>query len=117
MPNATHAQKFATGFHRQALTNTEGGTDQEEFRCKAVVDRLSTTAAVWLGTTLGCAECHSHKYDPFTQREFDSLFAFFNNANEKSIPAPQPEAEVAEQATLVALGRVLLNLDEFFTRD
>ena len=95
LPNATQAQKIATGFHRQTLTNTEGGTDQEEFRCKAVVDRVSTTATVWLGTTLGCAECHSHKYDPFTQREFYSLFAFFNNANEKSIPAPQPDEQAA----------------------
>ncbi len=95
LPNAGHAQKVATGFHRQTLTNTEGGTDQEEFRCKAVVDRVSTTATVWLGTTMGCAECHSHKYDPFTQREFYSLFAFFNNANEKAIPSPNAD----EQAT------------------
>ena len=95
LPNATHAQKVATGFHRQTLTNTEGGTDQEEFRCKAVVDRVSTTATVWLGTTMGCAECHSHKYDPFTQREFYSLFAFFNNANEKAIPAPNAEEQMA----------------------
>ncbi|MEQ2007817.1 MAG: PSD1 and planctomycete cytochrome C domain-containing protein [Limisphaerales bacterium] len=95
LPNASHAQKVATGFHRQTLTNTEGGTDQEEFRCKAVVDRVSTTAAVWLGTTLGCAECHSHKYDPFTQREFYSLFAFFNNANEKAIPAPDADEQAA----------------------
>ncbi len=95
LPNATQAQKVATGFHRQTLTNTEGGTDQEEFRCKAVVDRVSTTATVWLGVTMGCAECHSHKYDPFTQREFYSLFAFFNNANEKAIPAPNAEEKVA----------------------
>jgi mono/diheme cytochrome c family protein len=84
-------EKKATGFHRQTLTNTEGGVDQEEFRCKAIVDRVSTTAAVWLGVTLGCAECHTHKYDPFTQREFYQMFAFFNNASEKNIPAPQPE--------------------------
>ena len=95
LPNATPAQKIATGFHRQTLTNTEGGTDQEEFRCKAVVDRVSTTATVWLGTTMGCAECHSHKYDPFTQREFYQLFAFFNNANEKAIPAPNAEEQMA----------------------
>jgi len=93
LPNATHSQKVATGFHRQTLTNTEGGTDQEEFRCKAVVDRVTTTATVWLGSTLGCAECHSHKYDPFTQREFYQLFAFFNNANEKSISAPTPDEQ------------------------
>jgi len=95
LPSATHTQKVATGFHRQTLTNTEGGTDQEEFRCKAVVDRVSTTATVWLGTTMGCCECHSHKYDPFTQREFYSLFAFFNNANEKAIPAPNADEQAA----------------------
>jgi hypothetical protein len=95
LPNATHAQKVATGFHRQTLTNTEGGTDQEEFRCKAVVDRVSTTATVWLGVTMGCAECHTHKYDPFTQREFYQLFAFFNNANEKAIPAPTTDEQAA----------------------
>ncbi len=95
LPNAGPSQKIATGFHRQTLTNTEGGTDQEEFRCKAVVDRVSTTATVWLGTTMGCAECHSHKYDPFTQREFYSLFAFFNNANEKTIPAPGADDQAA----------------------
>jgi mono/diheme cytochrome c family protein len=91
LPEATPGQKVATGFHRQTLTNTEGGTDQEEFRCKAVVDRVSTTSTVWLGVTMGCAECHSHKYDPFTQREFYQLFAFFNNASETNMPAPQPD--------------------------
>jgi len=85
----THEQLVATGFHRQTLTNTEGGVDQEEFRCKAVVDRVSTTSTVWLGLTMGCAECHSHKYDPLSQREFFSLFAFFNNASEKDIKSPQ----------------------------
>ncbi len=87
----THEQLVATGFHRQTLTNTEGGVDQEEFRCKAIVDRVSTTSTVWLGLTMGCCECHSHKYDPLTQREFYSLFAFFNNASEKNIPSPQPD--------------------------
>ena len=91
LPDATHEQKVATGFHRQTLTNTEGGTDQEEFRCKATVDRVSTTATVWLGLTAACAECHTHKYDPLTQREFYSFYAFFNNASEKAIPSPQPE--------------------------
>jgi len=90
LPNANEKQKLATAFHRQTLTNKEGGVDQEEFRCKATVDRVSTTSAVWLGLTAGCAECHTHKYDPITQREFYQLFAFFNNASEKDVPAPQP---------------------------
>jgi hypothetical protein len=89
LPEATLEQKQATGFHRQTLTNKEGGVDQEEFRCKATVDRANTTATVWLGLTLGCAECHNHKYDPISQREFYQFYAFFNNANEKDIPAPR----------------------------
>ncbi len=91
LPNPTHEQKVATGFHRQTLTNKEGGVDPEEFRCKATVDRVDTTGTVWLGLTLGCAECHSHKYDPISQREFYSLFAFFNNADEQELPAPTAE--------------------------
>jgi hypothetical protein len=62
------------------LTNTENGIDKEEFRVKAIVDRVNTTAAVWLGLTVGCAECHSHKYDPIAHHEYYGLFAFFNNA-------------------------------------
>jgi hypothetical protein len=95
LPNATEQQKIATGFHRQTLTNREGGIDKEEFRSKATVDRVSTTGSAWLGLTVGCAECHTHKFDPITQREFYQLYAFFNNASEKDVPAPQP-SEVAE---------------------
>ena len=91
LPNATREQKVATGFHRQTLINKEGGVDQEEYRNKAVVDRVDTTGAVWLGLTVGCAECHSHKYDPISQREFYQLFAFFNNADDKELPAPTDE--------------------------
>jgi hypothetical protein len=91
LPKATHEQIVATGFHRQTLTNTEGGVDQEEFRTKAVVDRVSTTSTLWLGLTMACAECHSHKYDPITQREFYQFYAFFNNASEKNVPSPQPD--------------------------
>ena len=91
LPNASDQQKRATGFHRQTLTTREGGVDKEEFRTKATVDRVSTTGAAWLGLTVGCAECHTHKFDPITQREFYQLYAFFNNASEKDIPAPRPE--------------------------
>ncbi|MEP6672919.1 MAG: DUF1549 and DUF1553 domain-containing protein, partial [Chthoniobacter sp.] len=96
LPNATEQQKVATGFHRQTLTNREGGVDKEEFRCKATVDRTSTTGTVWLGLSVGCAECHSHKFDPISQREFYQLYSFFNNASERDIPTPTPE-ELAEQ--------------------
>ena len=89
LPNASVGQKTAVGFHRNTLMNYEDGTDAEEFRCKAKVDRVSTTGTVWLGLTVGCAECHSHKYDPISQREFYQLYAFFNNADEVEVPAPQ----------------------------
>jgi hypothetical protein len=98
LPGATMEQKIATGFHRNTLTNKEGGVDQEEFRCKATVDRVSTTSTVWLGLTVGCAECHTHKYDPIAHREFYQLYAFFNSASEKDLPSPQP-AELAEYSS------------------
>ncbi len=88
LPNATPMQQLATAFHRQTLTNTEGGTDQEQFRVEAVFDRVSTTGTVWLGLTVGCAQCHSHKYDPITQREYYQLFAFFNNGDETTAEVP-----------------------------
>jgi len=88
LPNATLEQKMATGFHRMTLSNHEDGVDQAEFACKAKVDRVSTTGTAWLGLTLGCAECHSHKYDPISQREFYQLYAFFDTASEFDLPAP-----------------------------
>ncbi len=88
LPDATQEQRLAAGMHRNTLHNTEGGTDQEEDRVKKTVDRTNTLGAVWLGMTVGCAQCHSHKYDPLTQREYYSLFAFFNSIEEKDIQAP-----------------------------
>jgi hypothetical protein len=82
LPEATREQIIATGFHRNTRTNTEGGVDPDEARWERLLDRVETTATVWLGTTLGCARCHSHKYDPFTQREFYAFLAFFEHAEE-----------------------------------
>jgi hypothetical protein len=79
LPDATEAQRIATGFHRSAPTNVEAGSDPEETRVNQVIDRVNTTAAIWLGVTLECAQCHDHKYDPFTQKEYYQLFAYFNN--------------------------------------
>ncbi len=93
LPGATVDQKIATGFHRNTLSNHEGGVDQEQFRVEACVDRTNTTAEVFLGLTLGCARCHDHKYDPFSQREYYELFAFFNSDVETDIPAPRPGEE------------------------
>jgi hypothetical protein len=82
LPNPTPEQKLATAFHRQTLTNTEGGADKEQFRVEAVFDRVETTGGIWLAHTVGCARCHTHKYDQLTQREYYQLFAFFNDADE-----------------------------------
>jgi hypothetical protein len=79
LPRATVEQQIATAFHRNTQTNNEGGTDDEEFRNVAVVDRVNTTMAVWMGTTMGCAQCHNHKYDPITQEEYFRFFAILNN--------------------------------------
>jgi len=86
LPNATLEQKIATGFHRNTMINQEGGVDQEQYRIEAVFDRVATTGAVFLGLTIGCAQCHDHKYDPLAQREFYQLFAFYNNQDEPTIP-------------------------------
>jgi len=94
LPDATVEQKLATAFHRQTLTNTEGGTDQEEFRVEATFDRTETTAAIWMGLTMTCARCHSHKYDQITQEEYYELFAFFNNTNEDTVHIAKTEADL-----------------------
>jgi hypothetical protein len=82
LPNPTEEQLIATAFHRNTLTNNEGGTNDEEFRNVAVVDRVNTTMAVWMGTTIACAQCHNHKYDPISQEEFFRFFAFFNSTED-----------------------------------
>src|SRR5438270_981376 len=82
LPTPTEDQLVATAFHRNTLTNNEGGTNDEEFRNVAVVDRVNTTFTVWMGTTMACAQCHSHKFDPITQQEYFRFFAFFNNTED-----------------------------------
>ena len=79
LPGATLSQRVATGFHRNTMANVEAGVDPEEERVLAVVDRVNTTGTVWLGTTIECAQCHDHKYDPISQREYYGLFALFNS--------------------------------------
>lgn len=99
LPDATLAQRTATGFHRNTLTNREGGIDPEEDRVKQAVDRTNTTGAVFMGLTMACAECHTHKYDPITQREYYGMYAFFDHAKEENIPAPLPgEQEAHDKA-------------------
>src|SRR5262249_27316903 len=115
---ATLSQKVATGFHRNTMVNFGNGSDPKEYLAKAVMDRVSTTATVWLGTTLGCAQCHDHKYDPLTQKDFYRFYAFFNNVPEKGLdgargnPIPSilaPSSEQDEQLT--ALRKKLADVD------
>ncbi len=142
LPNATLEQKIATGFHRLTTCNVEAGVDPEENRIEQVVDRVNTTATVWLGTTLECAQCHNHKYDPFTQRDYYRLFAYFNNtplevegdgvtynfvgplmslplAEEQAARQAKLDAELAELARQqVALGKELdAALDDWLATD
>ncbi len=85
LPDASASQLIATGFHRNTFINEEGGHDWEQFRWESVVDRVHTTATVFLGLTVACAQCHDHKYDPISQREYWELFAFLNNTDEPEI--------------------------------
>ena len=96
LPGATTDQKVATGFHRNTQINEEGGVDKEQFRIESVFDRVATTGAVWTGLTLGCAQCHNHKFDPVSQREYYRFFAFFNNQDEPALTL-QPAVLAKEQ--------------------
>jgi mono/diheme cytochrome c family protein len=96
LPDPTEEQLVATAFHRNTLTNNEGGTNDEEFRTVAVVDRVNTTAAVWMGVSLACAQCHNHKYDPLSQREYFGVYAFFNNTADADRPDESPTLDVGD---------------------
>jgi len=85
LPNSTVEQKVATGFHRNSLTNREGGIDREQLRVEQAVDRTNTVSSVWLGLTVGCAQCHDHKYDRISQNEYYQLFAFFSPAEDSEL--------------------------------
>ena len=101
LPNPTTEQLVATAFHRNTLTNNEGGTNDEEFRNVAVVDRVNTTFTVWMGTSMACAQCHTHKYDPITQKEYFQLFAFFNNTADADRAGRKPDAAVLDRPELL----------------
>jgi mono/diheme cytochrome c family protein len=102
LPDATAEQKIATGFHRNTLTNKEGGVDPEQYRVEQVVDRVNTTGKAFLGITIGCCQCHDHKYDPFSQREYFQFFAFFNSDREVDMEAPLPGEEGPYQTAKAA---------------
>jgi mono/diheme cytochrome c family protein len=94
LPHPTTDQLVATAFNRNTMTNTEGGTDDEEFRVAAVKDRVDTTMDVWMGLTIGCAKCHSHKFDPITQAEYYQFFAIFNQTADNDQPDESPTLSV-----------------------
>jgi hypothetical protein len=129
LPAPTVDQLIATAFHRNTMTNTEGGTDDEEFRVKAVIDRVNTTATVWLGLSVACAQCHDHPNEPMPQRDYYGLMAFFNNTADadKNDDAPVlsvvPLAErarasngEAQAETLVPIMRELAGPERRVTR-
>lgn len=91
--------RVATAFHRNTMTNNEGGTEDEEFRNAAVVDRVNTTMSVWMATSMACAQCHTHKYDPLTQEEYFKLFAIFNNTEDADRPDEAPVFDLSSRET------------------
>ncbi|HEV2473496.1 MAG TPA: PSD1 and planctomycete cytochrome C domain-containing protein [Chthonomonadales bacterium] len=99
LAHPTLDDRIATGFHRNTMFNAEGGVDRSEQTWYTIIDRVGTTASTWLGTTLACAECHDHKYDPFSQKEFYRFFAFFDHCSEPELEVPTAQ-ETAERAFL-----------------
>jgi mono/diheme cytochrome c family protein len=113
LPGATAEQKVATGFHANSMLNKEGGVDPDEARFEVLVDRVNTTASVWLGSTVGCAQCHNHKYDPISAKDYYRLMAFFDNidvvhgnADGRNRPQSEPELRLPNAAQSVALKRI-----------
>jgi hypothetical protein len=120
LPDATPEQRVASGFHRNAMTNEEGGVDPEDSHHEVLVDRVNTTATVWLGSTLACAQCHNHKYDPFSQKDYYRLMAFFQNSAyevqvlesgtrrfvEAMLALPTPEQETRRKGMRAELDRL-----------
>jgi hypothetical protein len=115
LPDPVPSQLIATAFHRNTLTNTEGGTDDEEFRVAAVVDRVNTTLQVWMGVTMGCAQCHTHKYDPISQEEYFRFYAIFNQTQDADKPDNSPVLALpnpAQQEQKAKLEKDIARLDK-----
>ncbi len=110
LPDATTEQRIATGFHRNTMLNEEGGIDPLEFRFHAMTDRVATTGTTWLGLTLECCQCHTHKFDPITQREYYQFMAFLDNADEPDLILPDAEREVQYQQNLAEADRLTKEL-------
>ncbi len=114
LPEPTIDQLIATGFHRNTMTNEEGGIDPQEFRYLSVVDRVNTTGTAWLGLTIGCAQCHTHKYDPITHTDYYALFAVFNNCDDVEAPIPSPQSESKRQETAKQIADLIASLPALY---
>ncbi|MEX0642863.1 MAG: PSD1 and planctomycete cytochrome C domain-containing protein [Pirellulales bacterium] len=117
LPNATQAQRIATGFHRNTFINEEGGHNWEQFRWESIVDRVNTTSTVFLGLTMACAQCHDHKYDPISQKEYYEFFAFLNDDDEPLLEVPQPEITKERNKIQTEIARLETKLVESLSAD
>ncbi len=103
LPSPSTDDLIATGFHRNTMTNSEGGTDDEEFRDAAVKDRVAVTGQVWMGLTWGCAQCHTHKYDPLSHKEYYQLYAFFNQTEDEDKPDDRPVLKLGDKVSTLIM--------------
>ncbi|WP_419189437.1 DUF1553 domain-containing protein [Stieleria marina] len=117
LPGATRDQQIATGFNRNTMLNEEGGIDPLEYRFYAMVDRVATVGTVWLGLTTGCAQCHTHKYDPLTHTDYYAMMALLDNANEPEVVVPDAEREAKKRLIESQVDREVDSLvDRFLNR-
>ena len=114
LPNATAADIIATGFHRNTMLNEEGGIDPNEYRFYAMVDRVGVTGTAWMGLTLNCCQCHTHKYDPILHTDYYSVMALLNNADEPTYYIPTPEIEAQQQAHAERIAKLEADLPNKF---
>jgi Protein of unknown function (DUF1549)/Protein of unknown function (DUF1553)/Planctomycete cytochrome C len=117
LPNATLEQRIATGFHRNTMLNEEGGIDPMEFRFYSVVDRVNTTATTWLGLTLGCAQCHTHKYDPIPHVDYYRFMGLLNNSDEPPLEVPNAAVTVQRQEITDKIASLETSLADRFAVD
>lgn len=112
LPEATDEQKIATAFHRNSMSNDEGGTDDEEFRVASVIERVSTTYEVWQSTTMACVQCHGHPYDPFRMEDFYQSMAYFNNAEDRDNYNENPKLYSYSPENEKLAGKIIAEIQE-----
>jgi hypothetical protein len=116
LPNATPQQIAATAFHRNTMTNREGGTVPEEYRVAAVKDRIATTGQVWMGLTVGCAQCHSHKFDPIPQKDYYGFFGVFNQTEDANRADEEPTLPLPTADELAKMDALKKEIDALQTK-